>query len=420
MDKKIKILTLSDHPLSPSGVGTQSRYMIDALLKTGKFSFISFAGAVKHNDYTPVQTDEWGEDWLIYPVDGYGNPDMIRSAIRTQKPDMLWFMTDPRFWGWLWGMENEIRPLMPMVYYHVWDNYPPPHFNKPFYDSNDLIACISKVTHDIVQKVSPDVKSVYLPHSVNTDVYKPYPKEDVENFRNEHLGPENSDKVVFVWNNRNARRKQSGSLIFWFKKFLDIVGHDKACLIMHTEPKDHNGQDLVAILDFLKLSDGQVLLSREKLPMEHLAMIYNMADCTINISDAEGFGLATFESLACGTPIMVNMTGGLQEQVTDGEKYFGIGLEPDSKAIIGSQEIPWIYEDRLSEESVVNGLLEIYNMTSEEREKLGQLGREHVMKNYNYENFCKSWEEILLKVYEEHGSWSERKNYQAWHFKEVA
>ena len=189
---------------------------------------------------------------------------------------------------------------------------------------------------------------------------------------------------------------------------------------MHTEPKDHNGQDLVAILDFLKLSDGQVLLSREKLPMEHLAMIYNMADCTINISDAEGFGLATFESLACGTPIMVNMTGGLQEQVTDGEKYFGIGLEPDSKAIIGSQEIPWIYEDRLSEESVVNGLLEIYNMTSEEREKLGQLGREHVMKNYNYENFCKSWEEILLKVYEEHGSWSERKNYQAWHFKEVA
>jgi len=420
VDKKIKILTLSDHPLSPSGVGTQSRYMIDALLKTGKFSFISFAGAVKHNDYTPVQTDEWGEDWLIYPVDGYGNPDMIRSAIRTQKPDMLWFMTDPRFWGWLWGMENEIRPLMPMVYYHVWDNYPPPHFNKPFYDSNDLIACISKVTHDIVQKVSPDVKSVYLPHSVNTDVYKPYPKEDVENFRNEHLGPENSDKVVFVWNNRNARRKQSGSLIFWFKKFLDIVGHDKACLIMHTEPKDHNGQDLVAILDFLKLSDGQVLLSREKLPMEHLAMIYNMADCTINISDAEGFGLATFESLACGTPIMVNMTGGLQEQVTDGEKYFGIGLEPDSKAIIGSQEIPWIYEDRLSEESVVNGLLEIYNMTSEEREKLGQLGREHVMKNYNYENFCKSWEEILLKVYEEHGSWSERKNYQAWHFKEVA
>jgi hypothetical protein len=33
-DKKIKILTISDHPLSPSGVGTQTKYFIAELLKT--------------------------------------------------------------------------------------------------------------------------------------------------------------------------------------------------------------------------------------------------------------------------------------------------------------------------------------------------------------------------------------------------
>jgi hypothetical protein len=65
-------------------------------------------------------------------------------------------MTDPRFWGWLWEMENEIRPHMPMVYYHVWDNYPYPVYNKRFYDSNDMIVSISKVTHDIVQTCLPD------------------------------------------------------------------------------------------------------------------------------------------------------------------------------------------------------------------------------------------------------------------------
>ena len=75
--------------------------------------------------------------------------------------------------------------------------------------------------------------------------------------------------------------------------------------------------------------------------------MYNMADCTINISDAEGFGLATLESLSCGTSIIVNMTGGLQEQVEHEGKKFGIGLKPSSKAIIGSQQIPWFYEDRL-------------------------------------------------------------------------
>ena len=87
---------------------------------------------------------------------------------------------------------------------------------------------------------------------------------------------------------------------------------------MHTEPKDPHGQDLQHIIEHLELNDRQVLLSTKKLPPEHLAAMYNMADCTVNISDAEGFGLATLESLSCGTPIIVNMTGGLQEQVISG------------------------------------------------------------------------------------------------------
>ena len=61
--------------------------------------------------------------------------------------------------------------------------------------------------------------------------------------------------------------------------------------------------------------------------------MYKAADFTINISDAEGFGLATLESLSCGTPIIVNMTGGLQEQVTDGKNSFGFGIEPASKTV---------------------------------------------------------------------------------------
>ena len=172
------------------------------------------------------------------------------------------------------------------------------------------------------------------------------------------------DKLIFFWNNRNARRKQSGSLIFWFKEFLDKIGHDKASLVMHTEVKDPNGQDLQAIINELGLMNGQVLFSQQKVPPDKLALIYNVVDCTINISDAEGFGLATLESLSCGTPIIVNKTGGLQEQITDGETVFGVGLEPSSKAIIGSQQIPWIYEDRLDGKDVIEALEKIYNMTA--------------------------------------------------------
>ena len=115
--KKTKILVLADHPLSPSGVGTQTKYMIEGLLKTGRYQFICLGGAMKHNDYTPVQVEPWKDDWTVIPIDGYGSPEMVRSVLYKEKPDVLWFMTDPRFYEWLWEIENEVRSLVPMVYY---------------------------------------------------------------------------------------------------------------------------------------------------------------------------------------------------------------------------------------------------------------------------------------------------------------
>jgi glycosyltransferase involved in cell wall biosynthesis len=408
MSDKIKIFTISDHPLSPSGVGTQTKYMIEGMLKTGKYQFVSFGGAIQHPAHDPQHTEEWGQDWIIWPVDGYGDGDKVRAMIQAQKPDILWFMTDPRFYTWLWDIENEIRAHMPMVYYHVWDNYPYPKFNRPFYLSNDHVACISKLTHDIVETVAPEVDSSYIPHAVNGNIFRPHPPQDVKTFRQQR-GLD--DKFVCFWNNRNARRKQSGTLIFWFKDFLDRVGHDKATLIMHTDIKDQHGQDLEAIIHELGLINGEVLFSREKVAPEDLAMVYNGADLTINISDAEGFGLSTLESLSCGTPILVNKTGGLQDQITDGETVFGVGLEPSSKAIIGSQQVPYIYEDRLNREDFLDGLTELYEMGAEKRAEIGQLGREWTEKTFNFDTYIQTWDDLFMKIVDEKGSWDTRKGY---------
>jgi len=439
--KKIKILTISDHPLSASGVGSQTKYFIAEMLKTGKFQFISLGGAIKHDKYEPLKLEEFGDDWIIFPVDGYGNPDVLRSMIRTQRPDIVWFMTDPRFFPWLWEMENEIRSLVPLVYYHVWDNYPYPTFNKIWYDSTDVVVTISKLTSDIVRTVAPAVKEHYLPHAVPTDIFSKLDKSDISRFRSERFNLSENDFLIF-WNNRNARRKQSGSLIFWFNDFLKKLQKKhkgaKATLLMHTEPNDPNGQDLYAITKNLGLVDGEVLISTEKVDIPNLALIYNAADVTVNISDAEGFGLATFESMACETPIITTMTGGLQEQVTALDKVseqimlkrnakakpiteyeHGIGLEPSSKAIIGSQEVPFIYEDRLSGDQISEALLKMYEYGPEKRAKLGEAGRAHVIKNYNFENFTKQWEEILLETYKKNGSWETRKNYKNWELRAV-
>lgn len=420
MDKKIKILTISDHPLMPSGVATQTKYIIESLLKTGKYQVISLGGAIKHQNYQPTRTEEWKEDWTIFPVDGFGDANIIRSILRTEKPDILWFMTDPRFYGWLWSIANEIRPLVPMVYYHVWDNYPYPTFNRPYYLSNDTVVTISKLTDDIVRNVAPEVDCHYIPHVVDTDIFTPLSDVEVQKLKKDNFPQWKEDKFLVFWNNRNARRKQSGAVIWWFKDFLDKVGKDKAVLLMHTEPNDPNGPDLQAIINELGLTNGEVLFSMQKTVPQSLNTMYNMADVTVNVADAEGFGLATFESLAAGTPIVCTMTGGLQEQVTDGKDWFGIGLEPAAKYVIGSQEVPFIYEDKISKEQFLEALEKMYNMTKKQRKEMGLKGRKHVIKNYNKDELLKQWDELLTKIYKEKGSWSDRKQYERWSLKEVA
>ena len=211
----------------------------------------------------------------------------------------------------------------------------------------------------------------------------------------------------------------SGTVLWWFSEFLDKVGNDKAKLVMHTDPRDAHGQDLVHLMEHLNLTSGQVMLSNQKLPPQQLAMLYASADCTVNIADAEGFGLATLESLSCGTPIIVNMTGGLQEQVTDGKNWFGVGIEPTSKSIIGSQEVPYIYEDRVSKEDFIGALTKIHEMSPEDRAQLGAMGREHILKNYSHEQFAQRWDKVLTYVITRFGSWETRSGYQSWKFQEV-
>ncbi len=440
---KRKILTLSDNPLAPSGVAHMTKNMIVALLKTGRYKFVSLGGAIKHANYQPIMTEEWGDNWKIYPVNGYGTQDEVRMILRAEKPSAVYLMTDPRSWTWLWGMENEIRPHCPMVYYHVWDNYPLPSFNRPYYESNDVVVSISQLTNDVVHQVSPGATLYHIPHAVDTDIFKKYPSAEIAKFKKEHFPeyPKNPDRFIFFWNNRNARRKQSGTLLWYFKDFLDLVGHDNAALFMHTEPKDPNGQDLEEIAKELGI-ESQIILSTKKVLPEVLARMINACDCTINIADNEGFGLSSVEAISSGSPIINTMTGGLQEQITDMDfsllksvvgktkkeklqleqeteaNWFGVPIWPDAKAVIGSQTVPYIFEDRISKESLIGALKKMYDMSKEEREEMGRKGREHAMKNYNFKDYNERWVKVFDETIEKHGSWP-NKLYKPWRFKEI-
>lgn len=284
-----KILTISDHPLVPSGVGTQTRYVIEGLLKTKKYKFTSWGCAVKHPDYRiqKVFPELYGENWFVHPIDGYGSRERMRHFLLNEKPDAIVIVTDPRFYYWLFEMADEINANCPLLYWHVWDNDPSPDFNSAFYESIDELVPLSLKTYGLLQDLKKrglyNRHFEYIPHAIPADVFKPVSAADIETFRRAKFGHHWDRKFVIFWNNRNARRKMTGDVIEAFSVFARKVGQQNVSLFMQTQTKDPEGQDVLAIARRFGIVES-MMISEGRVSSEDLNMYYNSCDCTMNIS----------------------------------------------------------------------------------------------------------------------------------------
>lgn len=396
--EKKKILVLSDHPLAPSGVGVQARMLIEGLLRTGKYTFRCLGGAMKHPDYSTVTVNP---DWIIKPVDGFGTREQVRNILMTERPDAILIFTDPRQFIWLWEVEDEIKQLCPITYWHVWDNDPYPAFNRVWYESTDLINCLSHKTYEMVVKHFPE-KTNYIPHSFPKEIYFPAPEDQIVSVRKQNFG-DKADWFMGLWVNRNAVRKMPGDVLEGWKLFLDNLekkyGHRKACLVMHTDPGDQEGPNLMVVSELLGLQNN-VLFSTNKLDFQHMNVLHNITDVCINLSKNEGFGLSTLISLQCGKPILVLKTGGMTRQVVDhrtGEEY-GVGVNPVTRKLMGSQMVPYIYEDYASQEDVAAGLMKIYEYTPEEKAAIRVKAVEYVHAEFGYDKMITEWDRTLTET----------------------
>jgi len=424
MSKK-KIMLFSDDLRMSSGIGTMSKEFV--LGTCHHFDWVQVGGAIKHPEAGKVvnmdQTlrDETGvEDakLTIYPIDGYGNQELLRELAAREKPDAIMHYTDPRFWRWLYEMEHEIRQQMPIFYYNIWDDWPAPKYNEFFYESCDLIMNISKQTVSIVKDVwtknpPEDWQVTYIPHGINEKYFYPVSVFDDEYKQVESMKKRlTDDKIEFIvfYNNRNIRRKMTGDVILAFKTFCDMLTKEEAekcCLLMHTQPVDDNGTHLPNVVDAV-CPDYKVYFSDQKLEPKQLSHIYNMVDVTINIASNEGFGLGTCESMMCGTPIILNVTGGMQDQcgfkykdkfltykdydwvksLHDDRKWannpdltWGEWVKPvwpSNRALVGSVPTPYIFDDRCRFDDAAQAMKEWYDMDSEKRKECGMKGHEFV------------------------------------------
>ena len=415
-DQRKKILLITDDIRLPSGVGNIGKEII--IHTSHRYNWVNIGAAIGHPE-AGKRFDVSGDtnsiagiedsSVMIYPNNGYGDANLLRTIVNIEKPDAIMLITDPRYFTWLFSIENEVRKQLPIIYLNIWDDYPAPYYNKAFYESCDALLGISKQTVNINKLVLDDKAKnkiiEYVPHGLNEEVFYPIKnkeqdKEFIE-FKKQLFKGKEYEFVAF-FNSRNIRRKQVPDTILAFSQFVQQLPKEKAdkcALVLHTEIISEHGTDLLAVIETLVPKDVNIIFTPGRLEPKAMNYLYNLADVQMLLTSNEGWGLSLTEALLTGTPIIANVTGGMQDQMRfefeDGtwidfdanfpsnhrgtyKKHgeWAFPVYPSNISIVGSPPTPYIFDDRCRWEDAAERLMEVYNLSKEEREKRGLAGME--------------------------------------------
>ncbi len=259
----------------------------------------------------------------------------------------------------------------------------------------------------------------YVPHGINSDCFKPLDKsnEELQKFR-KHIFNDKQYDFVFFYNSRNINRKRTANIMLAYRTFCNSLPKEKSekcILVLHTEKVLDAGTDLGAI-DEAVLKGLNTLMLEQRFSPEEMNLLYNMSDVTINISSNEGFGLSIAESIMTGTPVIVNVTGGLQDQigqVDDAGKPVEFGMNfgsnnvkryskhgiwakpvwPTARVIQGSPPTPYIFDDLCKWEDVADAMMYWYLISDSNRKLYGLEGRRWAMNEggLNHKNLAEQF-----------------------------
>jgi len=450
-NERKKILLICDDIRVHSGVATVAREMV---LNTAQhFNWINVGGAINHPEAgkrldlsqdTNINSGLTDSSVILYPTSGYGDARLIRQLIQMEKPDAIFLITDPRYFIWLFQIENEIRKKMPIIYLNIWDDYPAPMYNKPYYESCDALLAISKQTKNINELVLGDKAKgkiiQYVPHGLNENIFKPLDQNDeqLKAFKKDLFKGKDIDFALF-FNSRNIRRKQIPDALFAYKIFIDSLTDEQArkcAFVLHTQVVDDNGTDLAAVQEMLFGSDPKynIIYSDKYSSPDQMNLLYNSTDAQILLTNNEGWGLSLTEAILVGNPIIANVTGGMQDQMRFSKKGKWINFDanfpsnhtgkikehgewafpvyPTNRSIQGSPLTPYIWDDRCNAEDAAEQIMNVYKLSKEERKALGLKGREWALSDEAGFTGEKMGQNIITTLDKLFKTWKPRKKYE--------
>lgn len=378
--KKLRVFFSSNAMWSSSGYGQQIADLLPRIRDEGY--------PVAICDFFGLQGGKIMYDGILqYPIINhiYGSDALIHHA-KDFKADVVFTLQD------IWVLNPtdlqqvpHFIPILPVDH----DPVPPVVLDKLRY----AFRAITYSKFGQKQLLDHGVFSTYIPHTVNTKIFKPQDKKE----RKRASGlPEDCYLVGMVAANKdNPPRKSFQEVMDAFVMFLK--DEPKALLYIHSNPQFPGGFDFEAYAKFLGIRDRLYFPDSYQMNFnmgkEHMANVYSTFDVLVAPSTSEGFGVPIIEAQSCEIPVITSKWTSMTELVKDDETGYLVDTFQKRWSTMGSyMAVPSI-------QSIYECLKKVHGRNGLE---MGKKARQFIKENYDAEMvFDKYWRPYLSALEEE-------------------
>jgi len=299
----------SNTPGMPTGYGNQGQLLLERMVRHGlEVAALSNYG----NEGRPGTLKIGGKNIPHYHrgLEVYST-DIMPMHIKhfTEKHSDLKHVLFTLYDVWVY---NKLTYNGPIVSWVPMDHITPAPAVLEFL-RKDNVTSITMAPHGQRQLEAAGIKSVYIPHGIQTKLYYPDAKLKGNNFK-EMMGLKESDHLVGIV----AANKANGSLHrkAFAENLLAFALHLKknpdSYLYIHSEPtRGYGGFDLATLLRAVGIPKNNVFFPdiyelRTGFDTDYMRAMYSSLDVLLSTSYGEGFGIPTVEAQACGTRVITS------------------------------------------------------------------------------------------------------------------
>lgn len=405
----MKIMVVTDSPLSGTGFGEEMRHIAFRLAQRGHKIYyvgLGYSGfpIYLYDKMFPDIPNKGARIKLLSqglePTTLYGASG-VWFYYEQYYPDIVLFLGDPRCIV-PFKRPHEILGF-PLYFYATLDGLPvPPQFKKIF-EIPDINITITEWAMKEYTKVGIPIHA-YIHHGINWRYWQLTQKQKM--LLRQKYGIKQNEVVFISWDN-NQHRKRMDALLRCWKQFISKVKRG-AILILYTDWNCELGWDIEHLIKTYKIPRETVLSPKDLVHHEKVwavlpeeprihREIAALGDIYVSTTSGEGFGKCLLEAMALGQVVIAPDYSAVPEVLGKNDSHGPYGcLVPIKGRFRWHDKVRSVEGGLVDEQKFVDEMIYFYSNPSV-RQHVGSQARKWA-KNFDYKKIVDGWEQVLRRV----------------------